>query len=131
MSQPIDLLAMFLHLARASRQRRRPLVSDRLLLLSGVIAARMELSDIADRCRRHILAHNPQHMVRRWETFAEALEDSDFLHLLKQVQRRYPQEKAERMLVELGLDISHERDVYYSDEEYAKTLIGEPLIDEP
>jgi len=124
MSDPVDLLSLFLHLARASQQRRRPLVCDRLLLLAGVIAARMSLPLIADYCRWRILEHNPQHLVRRWENFQEALQDSDFLHLLKQVQRRYPQEKAERMLDSLEIDRAQEREAYYTDEEYAASLLG-------
>lgn len=124
MSRPIDLLGLYLHLARASEQRLRPLVRDKLLLLAGMIAARMELFHVAALCRQRILEHNPGHMVRRWPTFGAALEDEDFLHLLKQAQRRYPLEKAERMLVTLGIDMAHEREAYYSDNEYAAALLG-------
>jgi hypothetical protein len=124
MSRPVDLLGLYLHLARASEQRRRPLVRDKLLLLAGVIAARMELPHIAALCRQRILEHNPGHMVRRWPTLGDALEDDDFLHLLRQAQRRYPLEKAERMLVTLGIDMAREREAYYSDNEYAAALLG-------
>ncbi len=124
MSRPVDLLGLYLHLARASEQRRRPLVRDKLLLLAGVIAARMRLAHIAALCRKRILDHNPNHMVRRWTSFGEALEDDDFLSLLKQAQRRYPQEKAERMLATLGIDMAQEREAYYSDNEYAAALLG-------
>ncbi|QDU96393.1 hypothetical protein [Lignipirellula cremea] len=124
MSEPVELLGLYLHLAHAAHQRLRPLVRDRLLLLSGVIAARMELSLISASCRRLILEHNPQHLVKRWPSLILALEDTDFLHLLKQVQRRYPQEKAERMLDNLGIDRALERQAYYSDEEYAASLLG-------
>jgi hypothetical protein len=111
-------------LARASEQRRRPLVRDKLLLLAGVIAARMELSHIAAYCRKRILEHNPGHMVRRWPTLGEAINEDEFLHLLRQVQRRYPLEKAERLLASLGIDMAHEREAYYTDNEYAAALLG-------
>jgi hypothetical protein len=124
MSRPVDLLGLYLHLARASEKRRRPLVRDKLLLLAGTIAARMELPHIDALCRERILEHNPAHMIRRWPSFAAALEDSDYLHLLKQAQRRYPLEKAERMLATLGIDMAQEREAYYSDNEYAAALLG-------
>jgi hypothetical protein len=47
--------------------------------------------------------------------------------LLRTVHRRYPQEKAERMLSNLGIEMAHERQVYYSDEEYAAALMGTSL----
>ncbi len=124
MSRPIDLLGLYLHLAHASQQRRRPLVRDKLLLLAGVIAARMELPHIDALCRQRILENNPGHMIRRWPSFANALEESDFLALLRQAQRRYPLEKAERMLATLGIDMAREREAYYSDNEYAAALLG-------
>lgn len=124
MSEEIRLLGVYLHLARASGLRRRPHVRDRLLVVAGTAAARMGLPRIADYCRREILAHNARHAVGRWPTFAAALEHSDFLHLLKQIQRRYPQEKAERMLASLEIEMGRERETYYSDEEYAAALLG-------
>jgi hypothetical protein len=125
MSRPVDLLGLYLHLARASRQRRRPHVSDRLLVLAGVIAARMGLPRIAACCRQRILEHNPQHLVGRWATLSDALNDDDFLHFLKHLQRRFPQEKAERMLSTLGIELGRERETYYTDEEYAAALLGD------
>lgn len=124
MTVPIDVLALFLHLARASGQRRRPHVRDRLLILAGVVAARMEMHSIADYCRHLVLESNPHHLVRQWPSFAKALNDPDFAHFLKHLQRRYPLEKAERMLVTLGIEMDRERDAYYSDEEYAAALLG-------
>ena len=63
-------------------------------------------------------------MIGRWESVAEALEDADFLSVLRSIQRRYPQEKAERLLANLGIERGRERDVYYDDEEYAAALLG-------
>ncbi len=53
-----------------------------------------------------------------------ALADDEFLCLLKQLQRRYPQEKAERLLQSLGIELGGERATYYSDFEYAAALLG-------
>ena len=57
MSSPAEQLGMYLHLARASQQRQRPLVRDRLLVLAGAIAVEMGLNGIAAYCRQQILDH--------------------------------------------------------------------------
>lgn len=84
----------------------------------------MYLFRICGYCRLKILQHNPRHAIRRWENVAAALEDPDFLSLLKSIQRRYPQEKAERLLASLGIERGRERDAYFDDEEYAAALLG-------
>ena len=124
MSEPIEILGLYLHLAAASQRRQRPHVRDRMLVIAAMIAARMELPRISAYCRHKILLHNPQHLIGRWPQVEDAIEDSDFQHLLKSVQRRYPQEKAERLLANLGIERGRERDAYYSDEEYAAALLG-------
>jgi Mg-chelatase subunit ChlI len=122
---PVKLLGVFLHLARASQQRVRPHVRDRLLVIAASQASRLELARVAAHCRHLVLVHNPQHMIGNYATVAEALEDSDFLHLLKQLQRRFPQEQAERMLVSLGIEQGREWETYFSAEEYAAALLSE------
>ena len=117
-------LPLYLHLARASELRRQPLVRDRLLVIAAAAAARTGLNRIAALCRDKILNHNAGHMFRRWDTVELALVDDDFESYLKQMERRFPPEKAEQMLQSLGVDISGERDVYYDDEEYAASIWG-------
>jgi hypothetical protein len=124
MSQPVELLGLYLHLAQASRKRNRPHVRDRLLVLAGVIAARMNLPEVSAYCRMQVLAHNPGHLIGRWPDLTAALGDSDFLHLLRQLQRRYPQEKAEQLLANLGVQRARERETYFTDEEYAAAILG-------
>jgi hypothetical protein len=63
-------------------------------------------------------------MIGRWESLEAALEDADFLSVLRSIQRRYPQEKAERLLANLDIERGRERDAYYDDEEYAAALLG-------
>jgi hypothetical protein len=97
---------------------------SRMLVLAGALAAELGLHSVADYCRDHILRQNPRHLVRRWPTLGVALEQGEFQAFLKQVQRRYPAEKAERMLDSLGLLMARERDTYYSDAEYAAAILG-------
>lgn len=84
----------------------------------------MHLSRICRYCRHKILQHNPRHAIGHWENFDEALEDPDFLSILRSIQRRYPQEKAERLLATLGIERGREREAYFDDEEYAAALLG-------
>ena len=117
------MLGTYLHLARASALRRRPMVRDKLLVLAGVTAAEMGLGDIADVCRQKVLSHNTRHLMRRWPSLDEALRDDRFQSYLKQLRRRYTPEKAEHMLSSLGIELARERELYASDHEYAAALL--------
>src|SRR5262245_55476511 len=124
MTPPIELLASYLHLARGAELRRQPLVRDRVLLLAGVIASQVELAPIAAACREQILAHNPGHMVARWPTIAEALQEHDFQSLVSQLSTRYGPERVEALVEQLGIVRANERDAYASDGEFAAGLLG-------
>lgn len=124
MSDPAYLLGVYLHLARASQQRRRPHVRDRLLVLAAEQAVQAGLAPIAAYCRALVLEHNPHHLLRRWETVAQAMQDDEYRCWSRQLRRRYGQERAERMLQTLNIELARERDTYYSDYEYAAALLG-------
>ena len=124
MSSPVELLGLYLHLARAATLRKRWLVSDRFLVLAAALAEQIDLTPIAEHCRLQVLAHNPGHMLARWPTLAAALAEPDFLSLLNQLLRRYNREKAEQLLQSLGIERGAERAAYYSDGEYAAGLLG-------
>lgn len=117
-------LGVFLHLAQASLRRRRPLVRDRMLLLAAVVATNMQMPKLAWYCRHEILKHNPRHLIGRWASVGEALIDDEFAGLLRNVRRRYPVERAERLLESLGIEIANERATYFSDAEYAAGILG-------
>src|SRR4249920_3246481 len=104
MRQPIEVLADYLNLARAAAQRRQPLVKDRALLLAGVIAAQIDLAPIAAACRNAVLRHNRRHLVGRWPTIGEALEEEDFQTLVSQLSTRYGPERVERMIEQLQIE---------------------------
>src|SRR5581483_3200766 len=123
MRQPIDVLASYLHLARAAKARRQPLVRDRVLLLAGVIAAQIDLAPIAAACRDAILAHNPRHLVCRWKTIAAALMQEDFQSLVNQLSTRYGPERVEQLVQQLEMADSERRTDYASDGEFAAALL--------
>ncbi len=124
MQYSIDQLSLYLHLARLAGKRRQMSDRNRFLVLAAVQAARGQLTEIAAYCRHLILETNPGHMFRRWDAVSDALDDEDFQHLFKQVSRRFPIEKSESILNQAGIDRSNERATYYSDAEYAASIMG-------
>ena len=120
----VNALGIYLHLSQANQRRGQLYARDRMLVLAGEIAARMDFHELAAYCRSVILENNPRHIIRRWSSFSEAILDEDFETFAKQVWRRYPQEKAERLLSSFGLQMANERDAYYTDEEYAAAILG-------
>ena len=124
MSPPVELLGTYLHLSRAYQQRGQHIKRDRFLVLSAGFAVRLGLATIPAYCRKLVLDHNPGHMLSHWPTVEEAMNDADFLNFCRILQRRYPREKAEHLLFDLGINGEGERKAYYTDEEYAAALLG-------
>jgi hypothetical protein len=124
MDSPVDLLGMYLHLARAAAQRKRPLVRDRLLFLAAAIAADLKLPSVAACCRARVLENNPGHLLKRWNTTEEGAENADFVALRRQLVKKYPPERVEQLTQSLQITWQNERAAYYNDEEYAAALLG-------
>ncbi|MGD9647484.1 MAG: hypothetical protein AB7U73_17350 [Pirellulales bacterium] len=99
-------LAVYLHLARASAVRQRPLVRDRFLLLAASEASRLGLSTVAERCRQMIVEHNRGHLLARWGTYQAAATEPDFQDLLRRTVRQYSAEKSEHILRSLGIELA-------------------------
>ena len=123
MDSNVELLGLYLQLARAATIRQELHARDKLLVIAGMIAVHLELPAVAAFCRYRVLEHNSRHLIRRWQDLATALDQHDFQTLLKQLQRRYPREKAENMLTTLGIEMGQEWKTYYSAEEYAASLL--------
>jgi len=129
MTSPVDLIAMYVQLARASGIRGRPYVQDRLLLCAAIIASQAEMPKTAACCRERILRHNPQHWLGRFPTVAEALAHDDSLGMIRQAQRRYPPERAEQLYSTLGLSLEEERARHISDGAFLAAVLGTSLFD--
>lgn len=124
MSDDEEMLAMFLHLARASETRRRLMIRDKLLTLAAVLAARRGLGPIAGHCRDRVLEHNPGHLVGRYPSIEVALGDDRFQRFVKRLESAHSREKLEHMLSSLGIEQGAERALYESESEYAAALLG-------
>ena len=122
MAELHELAAVYLRLAWASERRHRPLVRDKLLVLGGACASMMGEEAAAEDCRTRILANNTGHMLRRFESFAEALTDPDFRHYLDHLEKRYSLEKGEMMLEQLAVSLPR-RVEYSSDAAFLAALL--------
>jgi len=105
---PAEPLAVYLHLARASAVRQRPLVRDRFLLLAAGEADRLGLGTLAEQCRLIIVEHNRGHLLARWGTYRAAATEPDFQDLLRRTVRQYSAEKSEHMLRSLGIELAND-----------------------
>jgi hypothetical protein len=106
MPQPEQLLLTYLHLAQASQSRNQLMVRDKLLILAGVEATGLGWDEVAEGCRTQVLAHNPRHLVRRWENLGLAVEADRFESYFKQLRRKYSPERAEHMLQTLDISLA-------------------------
>ena len=104
MVDQVQELVLFLRLAQAFKNRLQMSDRDRALVLAGTYASMLQMHPVAEFCRKLILQNNQGHMLRKWPTFAQAIEEPDFATFLKQVRRRFPTERAEIKLVELGYE---------------------------
>lgn len=93
----------FVKLAGVSQSRQQLGPRDKFLVLAGVAAARANLPAVSQRCRELILAHNPAHLIGRFETIELALADGEFAAFLRQLSRFCSYEKAEHHLSQLDI----------------------------
>jgi hypothetical protein len=98
MPDAAKLLLMYLRLAAVAHERRKPYQCDRLLVLAAVAAEELDRWEFAEACRRRVLENNPGHMLKRFDSMAEALADDDFQPYLRRLLREWPYEKAEHVL---------------------------------
>ena len=124
MVNQLQELVLFLRLAQAFKNRLQMSDRDRALVLAGTYASMLGMHPVAEFCRKLILQNNHGHMLRKWPTFAKAIEEPDFATFLKQVRRRFPTERAETQLVELGYECDVRKADYDTTEEFVAAIMG-------
>jgi hypothetical protein len=115
----------FVKLAGVSQSREQLGPRDKFLVLAGVAACRANHAAVAQRCRELLLAHNPSHLLKRYETIEAALEADEFQTYFRQVSRFCSYEKAEHHLSQLDISTDLPNiSAKLSPEEYALLLLG-------
>ena len=124
MTEPVDLMGIYLHLVRASGLRGRLLVQDRLLVLAGVLAAEQGLAANCRLLSALCLGAQPAALFSPLVNGRGGSGRSRVHFLSAALASAISRERAERMLDALGIERGCERAAYYSDEEYAAALLG-------
>ncbi len=124
MSSPFDELILYLRLAQAYKNRLQMPDRDRALVLAGTCAHVVRMPAIAEFCRQLILKNNTGHMLRKYDSFAQACEDSDFGVFLKQVRRKLSPERGESQLIQLGYECDVRIEDYDTKEQFAAAVMG-------
>ena len=115
----------FVKLAGVSQSREQLGPRDKFLVLAGVAAARANHAAVATRCRELVLAHNPSHLFKRFETLEGALQDAEFQAYHRQLSRFCSYEKGEHLLSQLEISPDLPKlSAHLSAEEYALLLLG-------
>ena len=121
---PSRELSIFANLAQAFKAKLMMQDRDRALVMVGVCASMMQMTEIANFCQKLILQNNRGHMLKRYDSFEEALQAEDFVTFLKQVRRKLPTERAETLIDELGYFCEVKRKDYDDPDVYAAALLG-------
>jgi hypothetical protein len=94
----------YLLLAEAAGSRERPFVRNRILSAALMVAWKANKPATAEACRRSIIAQNPGHLLNHWTNVADAVVDDEFIHLAEAMGRKYPLERVEQLLRNLGIE---------------------------
>ena len=124
MLDPFQELILYLRIAQAFKDRLQMSDRDRALVMAGTCASVLQMNSIANFCRKLILQHNHGHMLRKYETFAEALEDSDFGVFVKQVRKKLSPESAQTSLQEMEYHCEVLPTDYETKLEFAAAVMG-------
>lgn len=121
---PTREIVIFARLAQAFKGRLMLQDRDRALVMTGVCASMLQMEAIANFCHQLILKNNRGHLLKRYDSFEEALKTEDFVTFLKQVRRKLPTEKAETQLEELGYHCPVKRKDYDDPDVYIAAILG-------
>jgi hypothetical protein len=92
--------AIYAELAKFCHDSGRFQERDRFLILAADSAWSAGAIDQAEQLRSRILEYNPNHLLKPYPSFDEALKSPDIQAYVQQLRRGYPQERAVAMLKE-------------------------------
>lgn len=93
--------AIYADLAKACHDKGRFQERDRFLILAADSAWSAGAIEQAEQFRSRILEYNPNHLLKPYPSFDEALKSPDIQAYVQQLRRGYPRERAVEMLKEL------------------------------
>ena len=121
---PFQELILYLRIAQAFKNRLQMSDRDRALVMAGTCASVLQMNSIANFSRKLILQNNQGHMLRKYEAFAEALEDSDFGVFVKQVRKKLSPDSAQASLLAMDYHCEVLPSDYETKLEFAAAVMG-------
>ena len=100
---------------------------DQALVMAGVCAAMLKIDRIAHFCRSLILQNNHGHMLKRYESFGDAIVDDDFVTYLRKLREKLDAEKARELLTKYDYTDSVRKSDYTDNESYAAAVMDVEL----
>lgn len=101
MATTCDVIELYQGIAEEFHRLEVPQKRDRFLLLAADAAYGRGDRQEAERLRRLILNRNPNHLLKPYATFEEALRSADIQTYLQQLRLRYPAESAMQLWIQL------------------------------
>ncbi|MCS6976124.1 MAG: hypothetical protein NZM31_03810 [Gemmatales bacterium] len=101
MATTYEAVELYQRIAEEYHRLDAPEKRDRFLVLAADAAFAAGNRQEAERLRRAILNRNPNHLLKPYATFEEALRSADIEAYLQQLRRRYPAEAAMTLLEQL------------------------------
>ncbi|HYV38297.1 MAG TPA: hypothetical protein VE988_21620 [Gemmataceae bacterium] len=98
MATKVRSLEIYEELAGLYDRQGQAKLRDWFLVLAADVALARGQEDDAERLRRRLLHVNPHHLLRPYESFAEALDSSDVAKYVADLRKHYPLETAEQLL---------------------------------
>ena len=122
--EPRKELIPYLRLARASSDRLQMKQRDQALVMAGVCAAMLKIDRIAHFCRSLILQNNHGHMLKRYESFGDAIVDDNFVTYLRRLREKLDPEKARELLKQYAYVDAVRKSDYTDNESYAAAVLN-------
>src|SRR6266851_1587948 len=91
-------LRVYQELADSFAQQQNPGMRDMFLMLAADAALRANHTAEAELLRVRLLKLNPDHLLKPYASFAEAIASPDIRNYLDELRQKYPVEVAEEML---------------------------------
>ena len=99
---PLDhMIHVYRELAEREAERGATQIRDRFLLLAADAALTSGHPEEAEQLRKQLVAANPHHLIRPYESFAEAMKAPEVYSYVADLRGSYAPEEAEQMLQSL------------------------------
>ncbi len=121
-------LLNYLFLAGEASRKGQWLGRDRFLVLAISKAGQSGWLEVAELCLPCVARNSPGHLLQRFESALEALQDDSFISLARQQERNCSPERAEQLAAELGFNADHAWEAHAQQREALFQELLQPLL---